>query len=301
MTVVDPDSVAGVRGPRPELPPSMVERMTLILDAFDGPTTRLTLEEVACRTMLPRSTAHRILDQLVRLEWVDHASFGYGLGRRALGLGGGDGGRSQIRAAAAPLLHELQLRTAMVVHLAVLDGGDCVFLDKVGGRFAASLPSRVGGRDRAYSTAGGKAMLAWVAPEEVDALYRDRFTRCTQDTITDLAALHRELNRIRRRSGLAFERGESVPGVSCVGMAVRGDDGPLASISLCGDARTAQLDRVAPLVAQVARKVSRTLHPDSAAARGQRRILSSNADGAWSFEGSECSRETDSLLNVRSG
>ena len=102
MTIVDMnDTLSTVQTaggqPKKDLPPSMVERMTLILDAFDGRAARLTLEEVACRTQLPRSTVHRILDQLVKLDWVDHASFGYCLGRRALGLGGGDGGHSQIR------------------------------------------------------------------------------------------------------------------------------------------------------------------------------------------------------------
>ena len=48
----------------------------------------------------------------------------------------------------------------MVVHLTVLDGPDVVDLDKVGGRFAAAIPSRVGGHAPAHCTAGGKAILA---------------------------------------------------------------------------------------------------------------------------------------------
>ena len=71
---------------RRETPPSMVERMTLILDAFPGRTSTLSLEDVARRTRLPRSTAHRILDQLVRARWLEHTEFGYRLGPRALGL-----------------------------------------------------------------------------------------------------------------------------------------------------------------------------------------------------------------------
>lgn len=67
-----------------DLPPSMIERLTLILDAFGGRGARITLEQVACRTRLPRSTVHRILDQLTTFGWVEHASFGYCLGRRAL-------------------------------------------------------------------------------------------------------------------------------------------------------------------------------------------------------------------------
>jgi hypothetical protein len=46
MTTAQPTSAQAKK----DLPPSMVERMTLILDAFDGRAARLTLDEVACRT-----------------------------------------------------------------------------------------------------------------------------------------------------------------------------------------------------------------------------------------------------------
>lgn len=244
-----------------DVPPSMVERMTLILDAFDGRAARLTLEEVACRSRLPRSTVHRILDSLVKLNWVEHASFGYRLGRRALGVGG-EGGHAEVREAAAPLLHELHLQTGMVVHLSVLDGHEIIYLDKVGGRLASSIPSRVGGRIPAQSSACGKAMLAWLDPERVDALFEGNLGRSTERTIDDLGILHLELNRIRQRRGLAFEREESARGVACVGSAVRGPEGPVAAVSLCGDSRTVQLERVAPLVVDATREIARTLHPE---------------------------------------
>jgi len=266
MTVVESDPVDPVQTERRDPPPSMVERMTLILEAFDAPMVRRSLEEVVSRTGLPRSTVHRILDQLVRLDWIVHTSSGYRLGRRSFGLG--DGGRAQIRAAAAPLLHELHLRTAMVVHLSVLDGGEIVYLDKVGGRLAASLPSRVGGRSPAYATAGGKAMLAWTDPERVDALYRHGPHWPTERATSGLGALHRELNRVRQRSGLAFGRCVSVRGISCVGVAVRGTDGPVAGISLCGDVPVAQLERVAPLITHAAAAVSRALYPESGTPHG---------------------------------
>ncbi|AQA23799.1 bacterial transcriptional regulator family protein [Rhodococcus sp. MTM3W5.2] len=259
MTVV---TEYAVRNDTDEAPPSMIERMTLILDAFDGRSARLTLAEVASRARLPRSTVHRILDSLVKLNWVEHASFGYRLGRRALGIGGGDGGHAEVREAAAPLLHELHLQTRMVVHLSVLDGHEAVYLDKIGGPLASSVPSRVGGRVPAHSSAGGKAMLAWLAPERVDALFEGRMNGCTDQTISDLGVLHQELNRIRQRRGLAFERGESARGMACVGVGIRGHDGPVAGLSLCGDARTAPLERVAPLVVEAAREITRTLFPE---------------------------------------
>ena len=274
---VDYNSVSGPTGSgsasaQRELPASMVERMTLILDAFDSASSRLTLEEVACRTGLPRSTAHRILDQMVRLEWVDHASFGYCLGRRATSFGAGDNGHGRIREAAASVLHELHLQTGMVAHLAVLDRGEIVYLDKIGGPLAATLPSRVGGRVSAHATACGKAILAGLQPEHVDALYTTGLSRRTEHTITDLAVLHRELGRIRQRHGLAFESGEATADMSCVGAPVRSAAGPVAGISLCGPTRPGHLERIAPLVADAARDVSRILHPElGAPRRAQRR------------------------------
>lgn len=259
MTVVNEESAVAAPARR-ELPPSMVERMTLILDAFEGRTTRLSLEDVARRTRLPRSTAHRILDQLVRLRWLQHSDHGYGLGRRALGFGGDDGTHAEIRESAAPRLHHLHLRTGFVVHLAVLDCAEVRYLDKVGGRFATSVPSRVGGRAPAHSTALGKAMLAWLDPEETENRIRETVSRMTPRTIADTETLHHELNRIRQRRGLAFERGECFPGITCVGAAIRGPEGPVAAISLAGDGR-AKLEQVAPLVADAARQVSLELFP----------------------------------------
>lgn len=281
---------------RREPPSSMVGRMTLIMDVFTSRSTRLTLEEVARRTRLPRSTAHRILDQLVRLRWLEHTSCGYGLGRRALGLGGGEGDHGEIRQAAAPLLHDLRIATGMVVHLAVLDGAEVFYLDKAGGPFAASVPSRVGGRAPAHSTALGKAMLAWLEPEQVDARIGGVVGRLTGRTIGEMSILHQELSRVRRRRGVAFERGECFPGVACVAAAIRGREGPVAAVSLAGDART-PLERVAPLVTAAARRASLALFPDPRTSRRARReeaapqrtwsaeamnrLLATGRDGDW--------------------
>ena len=250
-----------VPAPR-ELPPSMVERMTLILDAFDGRNSRLTLEEVARHTHLPRSTAHRILDQLVKLAWLEHTPSGYALGRRSLTLGGGDDhGHGELRAAAAPWLHDLGMRTGLVVHLAVLDDASVRYLDKVGGRFAASVPSRVGGVMPAHGTALGLAMLAWKEPEEVDALMASEFSARSDAPYAAVERLHSELHQVRRRGGLAFERGSWVPDIACVAAPVWGPEGPVAAISFVGDLST-PLERVAPLVVKACREISSELYGD---------------------------------------
>lgn len=267
MSVATAEHLTVVPSAGRQLPPSMLERMTLILDALQSSTSsKLTLEEVAQLTHLPRSTAHRILDQLVKLSWLEHTPAGYGLGHRAFALGGGDRGRGELRAAAAPLLHDLQLRTGMVVHLGVLDGTDVSYLDKLGGRFATAVPSRVGGRAPAHCTALGKALLAGLDAEDVDRLLGEQDRRRTDRIIGDLVTFHLELHRIRRRGGLAFERGECFPHIACAAAAVRGPEGPVAAISVVGDIQ-APLERVAPLVVHAARQVSMTLFPERASAR----------------------------------
>ncbi|KRB80506.1 IclR family transcriptional regulator [Nocardioides sp. Root190] len=240
----------------------MVERMTLILDLFASRETWLTLEEIARTTQLPRSTAHRILDQLVRLTWLDHSVSGYGLGRRSLDLGGGADDHADLRSAASPYLHDLLLRTGAVVHLGVLDGSRVRYLDKLGGRFATSVPSRVGGSAPAHCTGLGKALLAWLEPEHVDELVGDQLPSRTPATISELDVLHGELARIRMRSGLALERGECFPEIACVAAAVRGPRGPVGAISIVAAAGTA-LERVAPLVVDATRRISEDLFPEA--------------------------------------
>ncbi|MPY80742.1 MAG: helix-turn-helix domain-containing protein [Actinophytocola sp.] len=242
-------------------PASMIERMTLILDAFDSSTRTLTLLGLAERTGLPRSTVHRILDQMIRLRWLAHTSGGYRLGMRPLELGGLAADHNEIRDAVNPLLHELCQRTGMTGHLGVLDGREVVYLDKTGGRLAANLPTRLGGRMPAHCTALGKAMLATHEPTTVAATFRSRLPRLTARTIGDIDGLHRELAQIRLREGVAVDREESVTGIVCVAAPLRTRGPAVAALSVTGQARVVNAERLARVMVEVAHEASRLLFP----------------------------------------
>ncbi|MEV6320880.1 IclR family transcriptional regulator [Nocardia sp. NPDC051787] len=243
-------------------PVSMIERMTLILDAFDGATPTLTLVGLAERTGLPRSTVHRILDQLIRLRWLAHAPGGYRLGMRTLELGGLAADHNEIRDVVNPLLHDLSQQTGMVGHLGVLDGLEVLYLDKVG-RFAATVPTRLGGRMPAHSTALGKALLATLEPSIVEASFRDRLPQLTARTLADRAELHRELGRIRNRQGIAVDNEESVPGIACVAVPIRRRGAAVAAVSLSGRIDRTTLDTawLAQVLVEVAHEAGRLLFP----------------------------------------
>jgi DNA-binding IclR family transcriptional regulator len=172
---------------------TMVDRFTSIIDAFDDATVGLSLDQVAARAELPRSTTHRILDHLVRLNWLSHSERGYGLGKRALSWGAGDAADLRLREAAAPVLHDLQIDTGAVIHLGVLDGTDIVHVDKLGGQSALHVPTHVGTRFAATDVALGLAVLAVLPPEDVDV----------------------DLHRIRR-AGVVCRRGDYGAGLTSV-------------------------------------------------------------------------------------
>jgi DNA-binding IclR family transcriptional regulator len=180
---------------------SMLERFTAIIDVFDGPAVSLSLDQVASGAGLPRSTTHRILDQLVGLNWVAHADRGYRLGRRAMCWGAADAADVRLREAAAPVLHHLQIATSAVVHLGVFDDGYIVHIDKLGGSGAAQIPTRVGLRLPAHRVALGMAVLAALPPEQVTASLDP--------------AVGTELLRIRR-TGLAHRHNDYTTGWSSV-------------------------------------------------------------------------------------
>jgi DNA-binding IclR family transcriptional regulator len=210
---------------------TMVDRFTSIIDVFDDATVGLSLDQVAARAELPRSTTHRILDHLVRLHWLQHSAHGYGLGARAVSWGAGEAADLRLREAAAPVLHGLHVRTAAVTHLGVLDGPDVVHIDKLGGSSAERVPTRVGTRIAAHRVALGMAALAAAPPE---------------DTGADLAA---EMHRVRRAGGLV-RAGDYAAGLTSVAATVgrRAAVGIVLPGNVCGD-------RYLPLVTEAAARI----------------------------------------------
>lgn len=235
----------------------VLERATMILDAFDDAPGPLGLDDIAEITELPRTTVFRLLTTLRDLGWVHHDRRGYSPGRR-LNATGGDGEHLDLRAAASVALNELQLATDAVVHLSVLDGPIVHYLDKVGGARATTIPSRVGGRIIATDSVSGLAMLAALAPEQVDALvgHLDR-------TPGGLESVHHELAAVRRRKGIAILDGLPGTGISSMATVIPGPRGPrpIAAISVVRRGHL-PLPVVGPLLLAAARTTSRTLYPD---------------------------------------
>lgn len=210
-----------------ETPSAVIDRVSLVLDVFDGPG-RLTLAEIVRRTGLPRSSAHRILERLVQLRWLRRDGRDYELGMRLVELGSLALHQDRIHRAAIPLLRDLHRATGLVVHLAVLDGSDVVYLEKIGGQMVAAIPTRIGGRQPAHCTAVGKAILADNSSAEVNLA-----SRLTRFSISTERQLEAELAKVRAH-GVAFEREESLSGFGCVAAPIGPAGAAVAAVSVCG-------------------------------------------------------------------
>ncbi|WP_285031632.1 IclR family transcriptional regulator [Mycolicibacterium sp. lyk4-40-TYG-92] len=217
-------------------PSNVIDRVSRVLDAFDGPG-RLTLAQVVRRTGLPRSSAHRMLERLVMLRWLRRDGFDYELGVRLVELGNLALHQDRIHQAATPLLRDLHRATGLVVHLAVLNGPDVVYLEKIGDQLIAAIPTRIGGRQPAHCTAVGKAILAYSDSAVVDlAKRRTRFSVATN------AQLDAELDKVRAH-GVAVEREESVRGFGCVAAPIGRVGEAVAAVSVCGPLAQMTFDR----------------------------------------------------------
>jgi DNA-binding IclR family transcriptional regulator len=238
-----------------DAPASMVGRIALIVNAFDRIDKPLRLDEVAARTGLPRSSAHRILNQLHSAGLLQHSTQGYRLAASALPAARG-GDHADLRSAASPVLERLCADTTLVVHLGVLVGSDVVYLDKVSGNCAAAVPTRVAGRTPAHASALGKAMLAQLPAEDVDRTLEDVLPKRTPSTIADRTTLHQELAKIRSRHGLAYDDQELAVGLSSIAAPIAMTGATVAGLSLTGAVPARWLSRMAPFLTRAARGIS---------------------------------------------
>lgn len=242
---------------------TVLGRIAAIMDAFDMGDQVLTLRELTQRANLPKSTVHRLVEQLRAIGWVerDHNN-GYRVGMRLFELGGLALQRNQLRDSAFPHLHALATRTGLAVQLGVLDRGEVVYLERIVlGSFA--LPTRLGGRMPAYCTGLGKAMLAFddAAAEEV---MESRLVKRTDHTITEPTALRANLDDIRH-CGVARDFKESYESLVCVAAPIRNSGRAIGAVSVTGPAGQMDWDATTEAVRHTAASIWNSRFPVSRA------------------------------------
>jgi DNA-binding IclR family transcriptional regulator len=272
--VTDPDET--------DVHKSVLGRAAQLIEAFDIDRPLLSLNHLAERTGLPRSTVHRLAEQLVAIGWLERASSGYRLGMRLFELAGLVAGRNRLRERALPTMRNLFDETGLSVHLAVLDQFEIVYLETLVPD-GLDLPVRLR-RMPAYCTGLGRAIMAFAGDDFVDAVIRQGLVAHTPATIDDAGAL-RTLLRTAQDTGIAFDREEAVPGFGCVAAPIRGAGRAVAAISVTGPIEAIDVEHLAPLVKGAATEIWSNMFSNSprSIARSSRR-RSADAATASSME-----------------
>jgi IclR family acetate operon transcriptional repressor len=248
-----------------------LERAFDLLEAL-GDGGELGVTELANRTGLVPSTAHRLLHTLAKRGYVSQSSESgrYLLGYKVVEVASGLEHRlERLRVVARPHLEGVQRETGETVNLVVLDADRVVYVDQVEGTRQVRMFTTVGTSVPAHTTGSGKAILANGSSEVVEALYGGReLQRLTAHTLTTLDALEADFARIRRR-GYALDEEEHEEGVGCVAVAVFDHSGrPSAAISVSGPSARilgANAARLGELLVGHASRVSEALGYPAAA------------------------------------
>jgi DNA-binding IclR family transcriptional regulator len=248
----------------------LTTRTLEVLGAFTpdrGPV--LTLAEISRAAALPLTTTHRIVGELVEwgaLERTSSGAFQVGLrlwqvaslAPRGLGL----------REIALPFMEDLYVASHENVQLAVREGTEAVFLERLAGRRSVRVLTRVGDRFALHATGVGLVLLAYAPPEIQQEVLDAPLRAWTPYTITDPRQLRRALAEVRRTGLAVSDRQVTVDAVS-VAAPIHGPQGDVvAALSLVVRHGTLEPAALAAGVRSAAGGISRAMGgPGSAPAR----------------------------------
>jgi DNA-binding IclR family transcriptional regulator len=235
----------------------VLARAFSLLDVLAEQQDPVSLKELSERTGLHPSTAHRILNDLTAGRFVDRPEAGsYRLGMRMLELGNLVKARLDVREAAIGPMRELHKYTHQPVNLSVRQGDEIVYIERTySERSGMQVVRAVGGRAPLHLTSVGKLFLAHDDPQRVRAYaVRTGLSGHTRNSITDIVALERELQQVRRVS-VARDDEELELGVRCMAAGIFDDQGRLvAGLSVSSPAdrlEEAWLERVKLTATQI--------------------------------------------------
>jgi IclR family transcriptional regulator, KDG regulon repressor len=198
-------------------------RAFAILEEIARHREGIGLADLSKRVGLHNSTTFHLVKTLVSLGYVrqERESKRYRVGRPLFALAASSLDEIEMVNLATPILEELSRDTGESSHFAVRMADAVVVIARTSGPGAFQLTDRVGVVRPAHCTALGKVILAALRPDQLERfLARAELTPSTEKSITEVSALRREIDEVRR-SGIAFDDAEFNLEVRCVAVPVK--------------------------------------------------------------------------------
>jgi DNA-binding IclR family transcriptional regulator len=233
-----------------------LSRAVAVMDCFSHERAELGVREVARLLGVSSSAAGRVLAALKELGVLsqNQDTRAYSMGSRVLTWADVYNSTLDIRNKAYPAIVELHQETRETISLYILEGSDRVCIERLESPQNVRIVQRIGRRLPLYAGSAGKAMLAFLPPERQEAiLCSARMEPFTSKTITDPAALRRELKKIREQ-GCAVSFGEWVIDAAGVAAPIFDQNGAVAAaVTISGPTSRFNKENVARYCVEVKR------------------------------------------------
>ncbi|PKM66530.1 MAG: IclR family transcriptional regulator [Firmicutes bacterium HGW-Firmicutes-2] len=233
-----------------------VDRSLIILEELARHKDGCGVTTLANVLGLHKSTTHRLLMSLFNRGYVkqDLETNNYCLGTKILFLAGALLESMDLRSIARPYIQELANQTQEIVHLAVLEGEESVYIDKVESKRANTIRiySQIGKRVPLHCTGVGKVLLCDMDFDKVKKLVKEEdMTYYTPNTITNHRDFEIELKKIKEQ-GYGFDEIEHEEGIRCIAAPVYDrHDKVIASISIAGPTLYITKERFPELIEKI--------------------------------------------------
>ena len=204
-----------------------VGKALILLDLVADFGKPIRFNDILAKSPYPKATTYRFLQTLANQGMLlfDHDTQTYGLGMRLVRLAHSAWQQSSLAPIARPYIDALSAKIDQTVHLAQLDGGQVLYVDKRNASRPIAMFSNAGKIGPAYCTGVGKAMLAHLPEEQRELIIlQQSFHQFTEHTITTPDALRDILSEIRKE-GVAFDRQEHEPNIICIAVPILSSHG----------------------------------------------------------------------------
>ncbi|TMR25200.1 IclR family transcriptional regulator [Nonomuraea turkmeniaca] len=243
----------------------VVARALQILGAFTPDRRALTLSDLSRYSGLPTSTVHRLAAELVAWGALERdAASCYHIGLRLWEIGSLAPRGLGLREAALPYLEDLSQVTRENVQLAVREGTEVVFVERIAGTGAVPVLTRVGGRFALTATGVGLVLLAHAPADVQEQVLARPVERYTERTLTTSHQVRAALADTRARGYAISDRQVTMDALSVAAPIHDSQGEVVAAVSLVVHHGTASTQALAHLVRTSARAISRALPPFAA-------------------------------------
>jgi IclR family KDG regulon transcriptional repressor len=238
-----------------------LDLIELLATSKDG----LGVTEIGQRIGLHKSTVFRLLQALSARGYIekDPKTSTYKLGLKFIEISGLYIKKLELKTEALPFMRKLAEIVGQPVHLAILDGHEVIYIEKVELVNNIRMYSQIGRRAPAYCSAIGKILLTGLSSDRLRELLETiRFEQYTPNTILSPVELEKEIRKVAAE-GWAVDNEEHEPNIRCIAAPVYDYTGKMiASVSVSGENRVIRPERdaeIAGYVVETAREVSRRM------------------------------------------